>query len=482
MKLKTWLIISYFVVMCLPLVAGYGLFLWVSQYDEQRSVTDYVQKTNDMHKLEQKIDRPAFFQSETARKQLDKWTNEQLALVLYSPDGLMLYNSLPETLTIRSIGKEQLYKDLYDLQVGYKTYTLKKPVFQDSELLGFYEITALRTDWDQGVKQRSALTLVVWLAVFIATYGVVVSLLNRKLNRPLKQLMENMSAFAKGKKSKKLPQRNDEIGELTTRFETMKQQIERAQREIAQQQREKEYMVATISHDLKTPLTSIRAYSEALSAERALTAQEKQEYQSVIFDKIDYMHSMLDDLTTYTLLQSPTYEMALVEVDGSEFFEMLLSGYEEMCQAKHIQLAVTNEVTAACRVNAKQLIRVVDNLMHNAIRHTPEEGQIWLAAIDASFGLPAWILPALRPHIVWPASGIVLLVQNEGPGLNEEQLQRVFQPLYQTDDARSRRGDTGTGLGLSIAKRIMEKHDGSIRLSSAPESGTCVVCTFPEYH
>src|SRR5690606_13282145 len=99
-------------------------------------------------------------------------------------------------------------------------------------------------------------------ALFLVTYGTVVALVQRKLNRRLLALMEQMSAFARQEKVMRLPVKNDEIGELTRHFYQMQEQIEAARERIAQEQREKEYMVATISHDLKTPLTSIRAYAE----------------------------------------------------------------------------------------------------------------------------------------------------------------------------------------------------------------------------
>src|SRR5699024_5408930 len=115
-------------------------------------------------------------------------------------------------------------------------------------------------------------------------------------------------------------------------------QINTAQAVIENEHKEREYMIATISHDLKTPLTSIKAYAESLDTEKDLTPTEKEEYLKVVTDKSDFMKHMLDDLLTYTLLQSPTYEMELVSVDGSEFFDMLVSDYEALCKDKAIQL------------------------------------------------------------------------------------------------------------------------------------------------
>ncbi|RKJ23643.1 sensor histidine kinase, partial [Butyricicoccus sp. 1XD8-22] len=140
------------------------------------------------------------------------------------------------------------------------------------------------------------------------------------------------------------------------------------------EQREKEYMIATISHDLKTPLTSISAYAESLFSERELTIKERDEYRQIIMEKAQYMKQMIDDLLMYTLLQSPSYEMEFVEVEGNEFFDMLVSDYEPLCRKKKIRLNVSSNVIGNYQVNPKQLMRVCDNLMSNAISHTPIEG------------------------------------------------------------------------------------------------------------
>src|SRR5699024_7896155 len=114
-----------------------------------------------------------------------------------------------------------------------------------------------------------------------------------------------------------------------------------------------------ISHDLKTPLTSIKAYAEAIGSNPNLSKEEKEQYRQVILAKADYMQQMISDLNTHTLLQSKSYEMDMVAVDGEEFFEMLLAGYEPLCEEKQIELHVKAEVNASCVVSPKQLIRVV---------------------------------------------------------------------------------------------------------------------------
>ncbi|PIB58603.1 histidine kinase dimerization/phospho-acceptor domain-containing protein, partial [Pseudomonas sp. 2995-3] len=124
---------------------------------------------------------------------------------------------------------------------------------------------------------------------------------------------------------------------------------------------EKDYIVAALSHDLKTPLTVIQAYTEALHKESRLTIKEKKEYEIILFEKLKYMKQLIDDLVMYNSLQSKEIELELVEVEGEEFFDMLLSGYDETAAAQGVSLIVEHEVKESYYLNVNQMVRVMDN-------------------------------------------------------------------------------------------------------------------------
>lgn len=480
MRLKPWLMTSYLIVMILPIIALYFFYISLSQFDEKRDFVEYMEMKEKIDQLEPLLMNPSLYKAQPIEnyKQLQERTDSSMNIKLYRKDGLKLYSTLDQTgvemYTLKQ--RDSLYQDLNTLKKEHRTYTYKQTVFSGDDLIGIYEVTIARNDWIEGVNHRTLILASFLFLSFVVIYFGVINLLNRKLTRPLLLLREEMNAFAIGKKGhKELPHSNDEIGDLISHFEKMREQIETTNKEVERQQQEKEYIVAALSHDLKTPLTAIHAYFEALNGRQDLTEQEKEEYRAVIFEKLNYMKEMINDLTLFTTLKSAKNKLEFVEVDGAEFFEMLLGGYEGPCRKREINLISEQAVTGNFLLNVKQMVRVVDNLMMNAIRYTEKGKNIWLAAVSQTSPLPEWVFaPFVEELEAWRENGTILLIQNEGKAIPEDDLEKVFEPFVQVEAARGQGGTSG--LGLSIAKMAIEQHCGKIKIWSQTGYGTLVAC------
>jgi len=184
-------------------------------------------------------------------------------------------------------------------------------------------------------------------------------------------------------------------------------------------------------------------------------------------------------LMMYTLLQSSSYDLKLVTVDGAEFFEMVLSDYEPLCEDQGFTLDVHCQVDGQYAVHPKQLQRVIDNLMSNAWRYGKVGTTIGLAAVNAG-KCPTWCFDFVK-SVLTKQEGCYVIVQNSGQGIHKEEIEKLFEPMYQADTARTKAGDRGTGLGLNIAKQIIEKHGGTIELVSKEGFGTAVLCWIPPF-
>ncbi|MEF3327553.1 HAMP domain-containing sensor histidine kinase [Oceanobacillus oncorhynchi] len=483
MKIKNWLMVSHLVVMLLPVVAVYLLYVSLQSYDQEEDLKEHLDFQKLVSDLDGELNDASLYEyMENNRFQgLTQMGDDNLRIDLYRYDGLNLFSTMEGNVNyISHQNQDRMFENLNEIIKGAKTYSYKKPVFNENQqLAGIYEITLGRKDWVETSNQQMLLTLILSGIFFILLYIVVITAINWKLNRPLYQLQSHMQAFAVGKNvEKKLIRSKDEIGELNHQFEEMKKQIIETREKLVKEQEEKEYMVAALSHDLKTPLTVIRTYTEALE-NHDLSNEERTEYQTILNDKLEHMRQMIDDLSIFTALQSSKNILQPVQVNGEEFFDMLFSGYEEPCARKNIRLTTEWSVRNTYELDPKQMIRLVDNLMDNSIRHTSKHGEIWMGAAASTKSLPDWIFPELKEEVnQWRTDGTVLLIQNEGKGMEESQMKKVFEPFYQDDISRGK--GTTSGLGLSIAKFIMENHDGKINIWSTAGKGTLFVCWIKE--
>ncbi|MCP1136404.1 HAMP domain-containing histidine kinase [Paenibacillus polysaccharolyticus] len=488
MKLKYWLMIAFLIVMFLPVAAGWALFSLYSYYENHRAVAEYVEMTGRIAPIEKVLNDPTLYQLNSPERDqtLPALASEQLSFNLYLPSGIRVYTSGGDITwstggyTVRS---SELYRNLYHLQIRHRTFSLKKPVWDQGELVGIYEITMLREDRLEGISLRTTWVIGGSVVFFVLLYGTVLWLLSRKLFFPMKVLINRMHGFAHGEEPDEIRVNglSDEMGMLLKQFDAMQQTIRQTQKEVERQQKEKEMIVASLSHDLKTPLMSISAYAEALSMERDSRQLERQEYRDVIARNVERMKQMIGELEMYTALGSRDSELAMVEVEGEEFFEMLLGSYGGLAERDEYDMKMSVRTNHCYRIHPESLMRLTDNLVHNALRYTPPQGRIGLAVMDSASELAEWIDPSLGAELDAYRNGATLLiVQNEGPPIPAEQLERIFEPYVQYHKEQLGGYAGGSGLGLSISKRIALKHGGDIRMWSSERYGTVAVCRLPE--
>lgn len=479
MKIKTWLLLTYLLVMLLPLVGAYGLYLSINAYYQDRNIGEFVEKRIELNEMKKVLQDSSLYQVDASFEKVESLTSDQVQVKLYSTKGYLYYSSNPFGQTGNSFEtKERLLKNLYEFKQTYQSFVYKEPVYNRNEMAGIYEVTFLRTEWIEQVNNRSYVAGMGILGLLVIIYGIAVYFLNRRFNKPVKELISQMKAYAKGEMvESNLHQKRDELGELAWSFKTMQIEVERTKEQLEEEQRQKEFMIASLSHDLKTPLTSIQAYAESLCSSD-ISGTEQAEYLQVISSKADYMKHMLEDLMMYTLLQSPTYELKRVTVDGAEFFDMLLADYNQVCKEKGFRAETFLHVEGKYDVHPKQLMRVMDNLISNAWTYTEQGGFIGIAAFEPSH-IPLWCKDFVKSSFK-EAEGVYLVVQNSGEGISLEECNKLFEPLYQVDQSRSKAGQRGAGLGLSIAKQIIEKHEGHITVCSDIKKGTAIICWLPQ--
>jgi signal transduction histidine kinase len=239
----------------------------------------------------------------------------------------------------------------------------------------------------------------------------------------------------------------------------------------------KSSFLATVSHELRTPLTSIIGYSEMLSEGMcgALTA-EQLEYVQTIRNKGDQLLSLILSLLDLSKLESGTLQMRPTAVPIEAVLQDAVSTLAPVAAKKGVRLSLASgSATPAVRADPDRLRQVFVNLVENAVKFTPAGGSVTLMAREteapAGDGAGLVLLAPVRRELE-------VRVHDTGIGIPTHERTRVFDPFYQVDQS-STREQSGAGLGLAIVKRIVEGHQGRIRVEANEPNGSVFVVTLP---
>jgi len=270
--------------------------------------------------------------------------------------------------------------------------------------------------------------------------------LSRSISEPLKRITRASEEMARGNYDQRIPDgRADEIGRLAQAFNLMAKQVALSHRTLRE-------FLADVSHELRTPLTSIRGFSQAMTDGTLRAPEEYAEAGRVIHEEAERMARLVEDLLYLSRVESGQFQGERHPLDLAELIRACVQRAERRATAGEV--AIVTALAPAPRVagEAHRLEQVLDNLLDNALKHTPPGGQITVRLSDD------------------PASGGVRLsVHNTGSYIPPEEQRQVFDRFFR---GHNNAGREGTGLGLSIARHIVEAHGGTIAVQSSPETGT----------
>lgn len=294
------------------------------------------------------------------------------------------------------------------------------------------------------------------MLIYSAVGASVVALLlgiflSRTLTRPIRELTEATHAVAGGDLGLQVSVRSkDEMGELAASFNKMSS-------DLARSSNARKQMTADIAHELRTPLSLILGHAEAVHDGVLSPSRENFE---IIREEALRLEQLVDDLRTLSLADAGELSINPQEVAPQKLLNDLQATYFHIASQKDvkIQLNVASELPML-NIDPGRMTQVLTNILDNALQHTPEGGQIILSARKME-------------------AGVELSIRDSGPGVKDEDANRIFERFYRTDAARHRDGG-GSGLGLAIAKSIVQAHNGQIWAESAPGQGLTVTLQLP---
>ena len=289
--------------------------------------------------------------------------------------------------------------------------------------------------------------------VALLASAVVALLISRSVTGRLARVTRAAQEMALGNYNQQLDVRGqDEVGRLAQGFNAMA-------REVNQSQQTMRDLLANVSHELKTPLTSIQGFSQALEEDAIGSPDDRKQAARIINEETQRMRRLVDDLIDLSRLESGEEALQRDRVDLAE----LLRGCVERFawQLRDAGAAIQLELPSLPSIegDGRRLEQAFSNLIDNAVRHTPRGGSITVRAVAQN-------------------GAVRVAVHNTGSYIPPDELPRIFERFFQVDPSRTR-GKGGSGLGLAIASEVVQAHRGAITARSDRQEGTEFVVTLP---
>lgn len=255
-----------------------------------------------------------------------------------------------------------------------------------------------------------------------------------------------------------------EIGELYQNYEEMRLRLKESQEEKLLQEKQNRELLSNISHDLKTPITSIKGYVEGLIDGVANTPEKQDKYIRTIYNKANDMDHLIDELTLYSRIDSDRVPYNFHRINVGDYFGDCVEEIGMDLESRGIELSYANLIAPETRIIAdpEQLKRVINNIVGNSVKYLDKpHGRIVFRLLDEE-------------------DSIRVEVEDNGKGIAPRDIPYIFDRFYRTDSSRnSAKG--GSGIGLSIVKKIIEDHGGYIWATSTLGEGTCMHIVLRKY-
>lgn len=306
------------------------------------------------------------------------------------------------------------------------------------------------------------------VAVFLIlalTAGVMTIWIYRGTMVPLKKLQVATKNIKEGNLDFTIEyDENDEMGDLCRNFEEMRQRLKESTEEKMSAEKENRALISNIAHDLKTPITAVKGYSEGILDGVADTPEKQERYLRTIYNKANEMDRLINELTLYAKIDTNRIPYNFKKINVADYFSDCIEEIGLDLETRDIGLTYFNyaDENIVIIADPEQLMRVINNIINNAIKYMDKrKGQINIRIKDVG-------------------DFIQVEIEDNGKGISARDLPYIFDRFYRTDSSRNS-ATGGSGIGLSIVKKIIEDHGGKIWATSKENTGTIMYFVIRKY-
>ena len=308
--------------------------------------------------------------------------------------------------------------------------------------------------------------LILFLSAIVIISTITTYILSKNIVKPLTQLENAALQIRKGNYDFKINTiAKDEIGDLSRTFEETRKQLKETEKIKRKYENNRNELISNISHDLKTPITTIKGYIEGIIDGIPSSKEKKDKYLQTIYQNTVNMESLINELFLLSELELKELPLNFVPIDIKAYLTDCVEELKFYLAEKGITLKFDADYNEEEKVYAdrEKIKRVILNIINNAVNHK--------ATID----------PAISIKLTEKKEEALIEIRDNGQGIPEKSFNNIFERFYKADKARST-NSTGTGLGLYIAKKIVISHKGKIWAKSQEEKGTSIFFTLKKTH
>ncbi len=476
MKLKTKLWITFIIIVVLPillttiayLVIGATVVLGMRDTYGEDSISfsfasnpalayDEIISEHYETICEYALENPGKLEDKELLRELDDSLQEVSAFVVVKKDQSLYYVSaesqydpIMQQLTgLADTDLEYYFKDIRRL-VKKVNFT-----FADGSQGSIYLVTKVNSIVSEALVTAM---LVAMIIVLVVTGILLIWWLRRSMFRPMNELKDAMKKIAEGDLDTELvTKEKGEIKDLFDNFEVMRKQLKSTADEKALVEKTNRELISNISHDLKTPITSIKGYVEGIMDGVADTPEKMNKYIRTIYNKANDMDLLINELTVYSQLDAKSIPYRFHQISVTDYFGDCIEEVGLDLEQKGIRFDYTNEVDSGVQIWAdpEQLKRVINNIINNSVKYRRKE--------DAAISI----------HVADMKNQVRVDMEDNGKGIPTEDLEKIFERFYRTDASRNS-AQGGSGIGLSISKKIVEEHGGEIWATGEEGNGLTI--------
>lgn len=287
-----------------------------------------------------------------------------------------------------------------------------------------------------------------YIALIIFGISLIISyVISSMISKPIVKISDSAKKLANGdfNVSFSTNSKVQEIKELSTTLDL-------AKNELSKTDELRRDLMANVGHDLRTPLTMIKAYAEMTRDLESQTPEKRAENMNIIIEETDRLNVLVSDILDLSKLQSSTYELKIEEFDLDELIRNIIKRFYILIDSDGYEFIYNNDEKIMVKADKKRLEQVIYNLLNNAVNYTGEDKKIYI-------------------NITEDKKKILVEIKDTGKGIDKEEIKYIWNKYYH-NEKKHKRNTFGTGLGLSIVKTILESHNYKYGVKSIKNHGT----------